>query len=139
MSQRRPRRSSRAMIGSPVLDPRTGRPGRGACALVYAASEIEARIDTMPTTPRIPPIEPPYEPAVEEQLRKWMPPGAEVEPLRLFRTLMVHPELSSRMRPLGAALLGHPTVEPREREIVIHRSTALAGAEYEWGVHAVAF
>lgn len=89
--------------------------------------------------PRIPPIEPPYEPEIEESLRKWMPPGAEVEPLKLFRTLMVHPELAARMRPLGAALLGHPTVEPREREIVIHRATARAGAEYEWGVHAVAF
>jgi 4-carboxymuconolactone decarboxylase len=91
------------------------------------------------TAPRIPPIEPPYEPEIEESLRKWMPPGAEVEPLRLFRTLMVHPELASRMRPLGAALLGHPTVDPREREVVIHRATARAGAEYEWGVHAVAF
>jgi alkylhydroperoxidase family enzyme len=91
------------------------------------------------TTPRIAPIEPPYEPEIEESLLKWMPPGAAVEPLKLFRTLMVHPELASRMRPLGAALLGHPTVEPREREIVIHRATARAGAEYEWGVHAVAF
>ena len=68
-----------------------------------------------------------------------MPPGADVEPLKLFRTLMVHPELAARMRPLGAALLGHPTVEPREREIVIHRATARAGAEYEWGVHVAAF
>jgi 4-carboxymuconolactone decarboxylase len=93
----------------------------------------------MTTSPRIPPLEPPYDPDTEEALRKWMPPGAEVEPLKLFRTLMVHPELASRMRPLGAALLGHPTVEPREREIVIHRATARAGAEYEWGVHAVAF
>jgi alkylhydroperoxidase family enzyme len=90
-------------------------------------------------TPRIPPIEPPYEPEIDAALKKWMPPGAEVEPLKLFRTLMVHPELAARMRPLGAALLGHPTVEPREREIVIHRATARAGAEYEWGVHAVAF
>ena len=91
------------------------------------------------TTARIAPIEPPYEPDIETQLRKWMPPGAEVEPLKLFRTLMVHPELAGRMRPLGAGLLGHPSVEPREREIVIHRATARAGAEYEWGVHAVAF
>ena len=68
-----------------------------------------------------------------------MPPGAEVEPLKLFRTLMVHPDLAGRMRPLGAGLLGHPTIDPREREIVIHRATARAGAEYEWGVHAVAF
>jgi alkylhydroperoxidase family enzyme len=91
------------------------------------------------TGPRIAPIEPPYEPEIEASLMKWMPPGVEVEPLKLFRTLMIHPELASRMRPLGAALLGHPTVEPREREVVIHRATARAGAEYEWGVHAAAF
>lgn len=91
------------------------------------------------TQPRIPPVEPPYEPDIEHALSKWMPPGAEVEPLKLFRTLMVHPELASRMRALGAGFLGHPTVEPREREIVIHRATARAGAEYEWGVHVAAF
>ena len=43
------------------------------------------------------------------------------------------------MRPLASGLLGHPSIDPREREIVIHRATARAGAEYEWGVHAVAF
>ena len=89
--------------------------------------------------PRIPPLEPPYDAETEEQLLRWMPPGAEVEPLKLFRTLMVHPGLAARMRPLGAHFLGHPTVDPREREVVIHRATARAGAEYEWGVHAVAF
>lgn len=89
--------------------------------------------------PRIAPVEPPYEPEIEELLAKWMPPGSDLEPLKLFRTLAVHPELASRMRPLGAALLGHPTVAPREREIVIHRMCARAGAAYEWGVHAVAF
>jgi alkylhydroperoxidase family enzyme len=30
-------------------------------------------------------------------------------------------------------------VAPRDREIVLHRTCARAGAEYEWGVHAVAF
>ena len=94
---------------------------------------------TATAAPRIAPIEPPYEPEIEEALLRWMPPGAPFEPLKLFRTLMVHPELASRMRPLGAALLGHPTVEPREREIVIHRATARAGAEYEWGVHVIGF
>lgn len=43
------------------------------------------------------------------------------------------------MRVLGAGILGHGTVKPREREIVIQRTCARAGAEYEWGVHAVAF
>jgi 4-carboxymuconolactone decarboxylase len=91
------------------------------------------------TRPRIQPLEPPYDPETEALLKKWMPPGAETEPLRLFRTLAVHDELASRMRPLGAGILGHGRVEPREREIVIHRTCARAGAEYEWGVHALAF
>jgi 4-carboxymuconolactone decarboxylase len=89
--------------------------------------------------PRIAPLEPPYEPEIEAALRKWMPPGAETEPLKLFRTLTVHDELASRMRPLGAGILGHGRVDPREREIVIHRTCARAGAEYEWGVHVLAF
>ena len=91
------------------------------------------------TGPRIAPIEPPYDAETEAQLTKWMPPGSGVEPLILFRTLSVHPELASRMRPLGAAILGHGLIEPREREIVILRTCARCGAEYEWGVHAAAF
>jgi len=91
------------------------------------------------THPRIAPLEPPYEPAIEAMLAKWMPPASAVEPLALFRTLAVHDGLFSRMRPLGAGILGHGRIEPREREIIIHRTCALAGAEYEWGVHAVAF
>jgi 4-carboxymuconolactone decarboxylase len=96
----------------------------------------------MPQTssrPRIEPVQPPYEGEIGEQLAKWMPPGAPVEPLALFRTLVVHPELASRMRPLGSALLAHGELEPHDREIVVLRTCALAGAEYEWGVHAVAF
>jgi alkylhydroperoxidase family enzyme len=91
------------------------------------------------TYPRIAPLEPPYEAEIETLLKKWMPPGAASEPLRLFRTLVVHDELASRMRPLGAGILGHGRVDPREREIVIHRTCARAGAEYEWGVHVLAF
>src|SRR5271156_3051210 len=89
--------------------------------------------------PRIAPLAPPYEAQIETFLEKWMPPGSQVEPLRLFRTLAVHEQLASRMRPLGAAILGHGTVEPRDREIVIHRTCARTCAEYEWGVHAIAY
>ena len=92
-----------------------------------------------PPSPRIAPLEPPYQPGVEDMLRRWMPPGSPFDPLALFRTLGVHGELMSRMRPLGAGLLGHGLIEPREREIVILRTSARAGAEYEWGVHAQAF
>ncbi|GAA1619401.1 carboxymuconolactone decarboxylase family protein [Kribbella sancticallisti] len=63
----------------------------------------------------------------------------EKEPLQLFRTLAVHPDLARSMGRLGALLLERPRLDPREREIVIARVTALVGAEYEWGVHAVVF
>lgn len=89
--------------------------------------------------PRIAPLEPPFEPALAEELAKWMPPGAEGPPLALFRTLAVHPELFSRMRPLGAGILGHGKVAPRLREVMIDRTSARCGAVYEWGVHAAAF
>jgi 4-carboxymuconolactone decarboxylase len=91
------------------------------------------------TQPRIAPLEPPYEEEIARMLARWMPPGAEVEPLRLFRTLAVHPELAARMRPLGAAILAHGVLAPRLREVMIDRTCALCGAEYEWGVHAAAF
>jgi 4-carboxymuconolactone decarboxylase len=90
--------------------------------------------------PRIEPLRPPYEAGVAEQLARWMPPGAAVEPLALFRTLVVHDELAARMRPLGAGILGgRATVPVGLRELMIDRTCALAGAEYEWGVHVSAF
>jgi alkylhydroperoxidase family enzyme len=91
------------------------------------------------TEPRIVPLSAPYEPEKAAMLQKWMPPGSTAEPLALFRTLYVHDELASRMRPLGAGLLGHGRLEPRDREIVILRTCARAGAEYEWGVHVPAY
>jgi alkylhydroperoxidase family enzyme len=97
------------------------------------------RTSPLDKAPRIAPLEPPYEAGVEEMLQKWMPPNSAIEPLALFRTLQVHGELASRMRPLGAGILGHGLVEPRIREVMIHRTCARCGAEYEWGVHAVAF
>jgi alkylhydroperoxidase family enzyme len=90
------------------------------------------------TSPRIAPLDPPYQSETATLLAKWMGPTDE-EPLRLFRTLAVHHELASRMRPLGAGILGHPRLDPRERELLILRTCARAGAEYEWGVHAVVF
>jgi 4-carboxymuconolactone decarboxylase len=92
-----------------------------------------------PAGPRIAPLEPPYEPAIEAILKKWMPPGSAIEPLALFRTLAVHDDLASRMRPLGSGILGHGRIDPRDREILIHRTCARAGAEYEWGVHVLAY
>jgi 4-carboxymuconolactone decarboxylase len=90
--------------------------------------------------PRIPPLEPPYAPELEAKLAKWMPPGASVEPLKLFRTMFANEELAGRMLPLGAGILGKSAKVPAPlREVMIHRTCALAGAEYEWGVHVMAF
>jgi 4-carboxymuconolactone decarboxylase len=92
------------------------------------------------TTTRMAPVQPPYEGEIATMLAKWMPPGQEAEPLRLFRVLAHNVELAGRMRPLGAGILGRSaTVPPLLREIMIHRTCALNGNEYEWGVHATAF
>ncbi len=93
----------------------------------------------MTVAARIAPLEPPFEPNIAALLDKWMPPGSGMTPLALFRTLAVHEELSARMRPLGAGILGRGLVDPVLREVMIHRTCARCGAEYEWGVHAVAF
>jgi len=90
--------------------------------------------------PRIAPLDPPYAPEIADFLAKWMPPGSKMEPLKLFRTLACNPGIASRLRALGAGILG-PTslIAARDREILIDRTAALCGCEYEWGVHAAAF
>lgn len=90
-------------------------------------------------TPRISPLEKPFEPAVERSLAAMMGGRTEVPPLALFRTLLRNFEAGDRIRPLGSYLLAKGSLDPRERELVIHRVTAVCGAEYEWGVHAVIF
>jgi 4-carboxymuconolactone decarboxylase len=95
---------------------------------------------TSQAPPRIAPLQEPYTPSVKAALARWMPPDSEAEPLLLFRTLVVHEELASRMLPLGAGILGRAaTVTPELREVMIHRTCALMGAEYEWGVHVMVF
>jgi 4-carboxymuconolactone decarboxylase len=91
-------------------------------------------------TPRIPPVEPPFDPEVAEELARWMPRNTPIPPLALFRTLARHLPLAEAMLPLGKYLLGRTaTLGTREREIVIQRVCARLGCEYEWGVHATIF
>ena len=90
--------------------------------------------------PRIPPVEPPYTADAAEQIARWMPRGAAVEPLKLFRTLAQHVPLAQAMHPLGRYFLGRQfSVGLHVREVVIDRVCARCGCEYEWGVHAAAF
>jgi alkylhydroperoxidase family enzyme len=85
--------------------------------------------------PRIPPCDPPYDPAAADDLAKIMPPG--VPPIRLFRTLAHNPRVLRRVRRGG--LLDPGSISLRDREVVILRTTALCRSEYEWGVHIVFF
>ena len=89
----------------------------------------------MPSMPRLQPLEPPYAPDLAEELAAMMPPG--LPPLRLFRTLAHNPRVLRKIR-LGN-LLDRGSLERRDREIVILRTTARCGAEYEWGVHVALF
>src|SRR5262249_11004152 len=75
-----------------------------------------------------------------EELQRWMPPNAAIDPLKLFRTLARHPALAEAMRPFGAFLLSRKlSLGKRVRELVIARVCARCNCEYEWGVHASVF
>jgi alkylhydroperoxidase family enzyme len=85
--------------------------------------------------PRIAPAEPPYEPAIAADLARIMPPG--VPPLVLFRTMAKSPRIFTKM--FASGLLDKGPLALRQREIVIDRTTARLGCEYEWGVHIAFF
>ncbi|TWF77434.1 hypothetical protein FHX44_113343 [Pseudonocardia hierapolitana] len=89
--------------------------------------------------PRLAPLHPPYDEDVERLLGKLMPPDVPFDPLLLFRVLAIHRDLADRMRPMASGLLNKGLLPARDREVLIARTTARAGAEYEWGVHAVVF
>jgi alkylhydroperoxidase family enzyme len=87
---------------------------------------------------RIRALDPPYEPEVAGCLAAMMPPGQP--PIRLFRTFARNLPMTTAMREWGAYELGRTlSLSRREREIVIDRTCALCGCEYEWGVHTAFF
>ena len=65
---------------------------------------------TTQATPRVQPLEEPYEPEVAETLRRMMPPG--VEPLKLFRTVAHNPAILERFRTTGAYILNFGRIDP---------------------------
>lgn len=84
---------------------------------------------------RIAPLDPPYPEATQALFDLAMPEG--MDPLLLFRVLARNERLLPRF--MRGGVLDKGPVAIRDREIVIHRTTARCGAEYEWGVHANAF
>jgi len=89
----------------------------------------------MSDAPRMQPAEPPFSPDVQAWLDRTMPTGRA--PLTLFTTMARDTRLFTRFFAGGLLDRGHLTL--RQREIVIDRTTALCGAEYEWGVHIAFF
>lgn len=85
--------------------------------------------------PRIAPAEAPYPPQIAVALERIMPAG--VAPLVLFRTMARNPRVFERM--FAGGLLDKGALSLRQREVVIGRTTAKLGAEYEWGVHIAFF
>lgn len=83
------------------------------------------------STPRIAPLEPPYPDDVQQTFARIMGPGRA--PLMLFRVIAASPRAWERFR--AGSLLDRGPLPLREREIVIDRTTARSGCEYEWGVH----
>jgi alkylhydroperoxidase family enzyme len=85
--------------------------------------------------PRITPLEPPYGEDLQAQFDRIMTNGAP--PLALFRTVAASERAWRKFR--AGSLLDGRLISLREREIVIDRTCALTGCEYEWGVHVAAF
>src|SRR5438034_2346705 len=86
------------------------------------------------TVPRIAPLEPPYAPEIQEQFDRIMR-GAP--PLVLFRVMAGNARAWEKFR--ASSLLDRGPLTLREREIVIDRTCARTGCEYEWGVHVATF
>lgn len=84
---------------------------------------------------RIAPVHAPFSPDIEPVLAELTPAG--MTPLVLFRTLARSPRVFRKFR--AGALLDKGPLSLRHRELVILRTCALAGNEYEWGVHVTLF
>lgn len=78
---------------------------------------------------------PPYTPEVQGRLNSVTPAGAS--PLLLFRAVAASDRAWTKMA--GGSLLDPGPLSLRDREIIIDRTCALAGCEYEWGVHVTFF
>src|SRR6266567_3360624 len=86
------------------------------------------------TAPRIAPLKPPYAPEIQGQFDRVMR-GAP--PLVLFRVMAGNVRAWEKFR--AGSLLDRGPLGLREREIVIDRTCARTGCEYEWGVHIATF
>lgn len=87
-----------------------------------------------PSRPRVRPVEPPYDEGAAAALALFGPPIA------LFRVFARRPDRARAIHGWGSYYLSRQSaLTIRQRELVIDRTTALCGAEYEWGIHVQVF
>jgi hypothetical protein len=84
--------------------------------------------------PRVAPVEPPYDADTAAALDRLGPPIA------LFRVFSRRPDRARAIHGWGSYCLSRQVaLTIRHRELVVDRTTALCGAEYEWGIHIAVF
>lgn len=87
---------------------------------------------------RIAPLEPPYTEESGALLAAMMPAGAP--PIALFRLFARNMPMATAMHGWGGYELSRNlSLSMRQRELVIDRTCARCGCEYEWGVHLAIF
>ncbi|WP_328473143.1 carboxymuconolactone decarboxylase family protein [Actinoplanes sp. NBC_00393] len=87
-----------------------------------------------PNHTRVPLVSPPHDDDTAAALEKLGPP------LALFRAFAVRPARAHAIHGWGSYYLSRRSaLSLRQRELVIDRTTALCGAEYEWGIHIAVF
>ena len=87
-----------------------------------------------PKQVRVAAVEPPYDRDTAAALEALGPPIA------LFRVLARRPDRAHGVHGWGRYYLSRRSaLTLRQRELVIHRTTARCGADYEWGVHVAMF
>jgi alkylhydroperoxidase family enzyme len=126
------------MIGRPLDDPRTGRPGSGVrrtiCFPFRSDNASVSKVPLKSKRPRLEPLEPPFDDDTAAALELLGPP------IQLFRVLARRPDLARGVAGWGRYYLSRRSaLSLRHRELVIDRTTALCGADYEWGVHVAFF
>jgi alkylhydroperoxidase family enzyme len=87
---------------------------------------------------RIIPASPPYAADVAARLEAMAPAG--VPPIALFRTFVRNLPMSAALTEWGGYELSKRlSLSLRDRELLIDRTCARCGCEYEWGVHVAFF
>lgn len=89
----------------------------------------------MTDTPRIPPLPDDQRDERTGALLRTLRFDPDGDDMNLFTTLAHHPRLLKRWSAFGGLLLAGGSLPDRDREVLILRTAANTGADYEWGHH----